>query len=250
MKKLLCIFMSLILIFSISTVVYAETTLAGVSYSFMPDVNGTAKSMIHNDYYKLYYNDIFEAEYANLKHYSIEGMTDNTLSMLTDENYIYATVILADNDATAYAEHNKSILTTVIDDADILYVGDTTPFSVIKLTKAKADVLAGIEHIRGIFPAFFTANILTSGIVGEKTLGDVNGSNSVSSADARLLLRFSAGLETVDKSNAKQFYLCGDMNFDGSITSADARIALRTAAGLEKKVSVTFSSADCWEDFR
>lgn len=81
-------------------------------------------------------------------------------------------------------------------------------------------------------------------------MGDVTDTPDVTSADARYLLRFSAGLETVNKSFAKEFYFCGDMNFDGKINSADARIALRTAAKLEKKVDITFSSATEWDDFR
>ena len=245
MKKLLCILMTLLMINCLATGVYAAET----SYSFMPQINGTDKSLIHNDYYKLYYNDIFEAEYANLKTYSLEGMTAHTLSELNDENYIYATVILSDISTTDYTEYNKSILTSVIAGEDILYKGATTPFTVIKLTKAKADILKDVEHVLGIFPAFFPARALMTNIVGEEYMGNVTGIDNVTSADARFLLRFSAGLETVSKSEAKQFYLCGDMNFDGRITSADARLVLRIAANLEEKSKIIFPSTDCWNDF-
>lgn len=229
---------------------YAEQSLAGNSYSFMPDVDGKPKVMIHNDYYKLYYNDIFEAEFANLKYYNMSGMTENTLEPLTDNNYIYAAVILTDDETQDYLKYNNSVLESVFKAKDILYVGETTPISVVKLTKENAEKLQNVQQIEGIFPAFYSAAVLTNGFLGKRTMGDVTDTPDVTSADARYLLRFSAGLETVNKSFAKEFYFCGDMNFDGKINSADARIALRTAAKLEKKVTITFASSTDWDDFR
>lgn len=69
---------------------------------------------------------------------------------------------------------------------------------------------------------------VTAGGVAEYTLGDVDGSGQVSSADARLTLRAAVGLETLD---ARQT-LAADVNGDGNIRSADARLILRVAVGL------------------
>lgn len=252
MKKIICILISVIMIFSASIAVHAAGAVhPDTAYSsYMPSVDGEYRSMILNDYYKNYYNDIFEAEYANLKSYSIAGMTENTLAVLTDENFTYATIILNENDTDNYAEYNRSVLSAVFEDDDMLYIGDTTPFTVVKLTKENADKLTATEQVKGIFPAFFAANIVAVGVIGEKTLGNVTGDSDVTSADARMILRYSAGLESVDKNSAKSFYFCADMNFDGSVSSADARLALRTAAGLEKTVSITFGSVSSWSDFR
>ncbi len=250
MKKIICLLISILLVISFSVTGYSEQALAGSSYSFMPDVDGKPKVMLYNDYYKLYYNDIFEAEFANLKYYNMSGMTEKTLEPLTDNNYIYAAVILTDDETQDYLKYNNSVLTSVFEATDILYVGETTPISVVKLTKENAEKLLNVQQVEGIFPAFYSSSIFDDGLSGIRTLGDVTDTPDVTSADARYLLRFSTGLETVNKSSAKKFYLCGDMNSDGKINSADARIALRTAAKLEKKVTIAFDSSVEWDDFR
>lgn len=59
--------------------------------------------------------------------------------------------------------------------------------------------------------------------------GDADRDGSISSADARLILRKSVGLEEFD---AEQMEL-SDVDFDTSISSADARLVLRRSVGLE-----------------
>ena len=61
-----------------------------------------------------------------------------------------------------------------------------------------------------------------------KLTGDINLDGRVTSADARLVLRYSARLDTTNV-NVKKY---GDINADGKITSADARIVLRISAKL------------------
>lgn len=56
--------------------------------------------------------------------------------------------------------------------------------------------------------------------------GDADGDGKITSADARLILRASVGLETVDTERA-------DVDGDGKITSADAREVLRRSVGEE-----------------
>ncbi|MBQ6066252.1 MAG: dockerin type I repeat-containing protein [Clostridia bacterium] len=62
--------------------------------------------------------------------------------------------------------------------------------------------------------------------------GDVDGDGKVSSADARLALRASVGLEKYAKGSAQ--FTAADADKDGKITSADARLILRASVGLEK----------------
>ena len=62
-------------------------------------------------------------------------------------------------------------------------------------------------------------------------LGDVNGDNQITAEDARLALRLSAGLETLEKLNVTVAVV--DYNKDNQITAEDARRILRKSAGLE-----------------
>ena len=97
-------------------------------------------------------------------------------------------------------------------------------------------------------------------VAGVYTLGNVTGRQGeyyagekigevkfVNAADARLVLRFAAGLEKPEN-EIKRFYFCADMNFDGEINSADARLVLRTAAGLEDEYELSFGYRVLWND--
>ena len=64
--------------------------------------------------------------------------------------------------------------------------------------------------------------------------GDADGDGKLTSADARLALRASVGLQEpgdVEKDSAA--YLACDVDGDGKVTSADARLILRASVGLE-----------------
>lgn len=60
--------------------------------------------------------------------------------------------------------------------------------------------------------------------------GDIDGDSKATSADARLALRASVGLEQFSAAQKTS----ADVDFDGKITSADARLILRASVGLEK----------------
>ena len=62
----------------------------------------------------------------------------------------------------------------------------------------------------------------------DTNVGDVNFDGKVTAADARLVLRCSAGLELFTVAQ----FSAADVNGDTKITAADARLVLRTAAGL------------------
>ena len=62
--------------------------------------------------------------------------------------------------------------------------------------------------------------------------GDVDGDGRISSADARLALRASVGLEQAIKAGSAA-YKAADADGDGKVTSADARLILRGSVGLE-----------------
>ena len=61
--------------------------------------------------------------------------------------------------------------------------------------------------------------------------GDVNGDGQINAADARLILRVSASLDTLDGIGTT--VEVADMNADGKVNAADARLVLRKAAKLD-----------------
>ena len=69
----------------------------------------------------------------------------------------------------------------------------------------------------------------TNSTDGQPLLGDVDGDGYTTSADARLALRASAKIDTIDGIYA----IAADSNNDSKITAMDARTILRKAAGLE-----------------
>ncbi len=62
-----------------------------------------------------------------------------------------------------------------------------------------------------------------------KPMGDVDGDGSTTSSDARIILRCSVGLESIDSANLAY----ANVDCDESVSSSDARLALRTSVGLE-----------------
>lgn len=62
------------------------------------------------------------------------------------------------------------------------------------------------------------------------TPGDVDEDGTISSADARMALRASVGLEDLNEIQEK----AADVDTDGTISSADARLILRASVGLEQ----------------
>ena len=79
--------------------------------------------------------------------------------------------------------------------------------------------------------------------------GDMDGDKSVTSADARLVLRQSVGLEDYPED---ALYRC-DLDSDGCVSSADARFVLRLSVNLEsfpghEAVPVVGRDATCTED--
>lgn len=59
--------------------------------------------------------------------------------------------------------------------------------------------------------------------------GDIDSDGKVTAADARKLLRVSAGLETLSGA----YFVAADVNTDGKITASDARKTLRVAANID-----------------
>lgn len=72
--------------------------------------------------------------------------------------------------------------------------------------------------------------VYIGGTTAAVTKGDVNSNGKVEASDARLIIRYSAGLEKFSDTQKKN----ADVNSDSKITASDARKVLRAAANLEK----------------
>ena len=62
----------------------------------------------------------------------------------------------------------------------------------------------------------------------EIIIGDLNGDGKVNTADAAIVLKFAAGIVTLDADMQK----AGDCNHDGKVNTADATLILKYAAGM------------------
>ncbi|MBR3595369.1 MAG: D-alanyl-D-alanine carboxypeptidase [Clostridia bacterium] len=98
----------------------------------------------------------------------------------------------------------------------ILILAYGCPYETGDKEKEKAVIFG---NTRDIFNFIFNA----------PTNGDVDLSGDISSADARIVLRASVGLEEITDVLLKR----GDVDNDKTISSADARIILRVSVGLE-----------------
>ncbi len=91
--------------------------------------------------------------------------------------------------------------------------------------------LSGLLSVLLVSCLFFTVFSYAGGLPAYE-IGDVDNDGSISSADARLALRASVGLEKMTKDTQK--FLAADVDNDGAVTSADARLILRVSVKLDK----------------
>ena len=75
----------------------------------------------------------------------------------------------------------------------------------------------------------FTSLLMLSASAAPLMRGDVDADAAISSADARLALRGSVGLETL----TADFIMRADVDANGAVESSDARTILRTSVGLD-----------------
>ncbi|MBQ8210214.1 MAG: hypothetical protein IJZ35_06515 [Clostridia bacterium] len=227
-----------------------------------PDNENYSGNMLFNPYYKLYYNELLEQSVATYNRFA-EYITDVDYISYFAENYMnsdknYVTLIFNEAETDSINTHNRAILNKYFSEEEILYIGDTVFAAVVCINKEYANKITQIDELAFIGDAFFadssyrmslcvTGQYALGDVIGEKSAMDADTENTVTAADARYILRYSAGLETVE-SELKRFYYCADMNFDGEIDASDARLALRTSAQLEQEYTIIFGYSYMWSD--
>lgn len=223
------------------------------------------KNMLNNPYYQKYYDKLLAYSVSRYNQFG-EYMGDIDYIGYYTDTYIteiqqYVTLIFETPESytDTVRDYNLSILEKYFKEDSILYVGDTVFAAVVCVSKDDAEIIKGITELSFIGDAFFDR---TKGVFDDEViyfLGDVIGNvPDVTSADARYILRFAAGLEDDQisvpmsdldiedekeyeyyewlysgKGKEKLFYFSADINMDNAINAQDARLALRTAAGLE-----------------
>lgn len=207
-------------------------------------VNGLYRSYILNEFFAENYDELFEYNYCRYK------STEMWLPHLKDNENIehgyYIMVFLDDSQKSEnvpYQEYNNAVLGNISDYyREITYVGSTTPCAVLLIDNSflKATEILALPEITGVYEAF-----------GDVSYGCILDYyyqphlSTIKAADARRVLRVSAGLDTI-ASDAKAFYCFYDFNFDDKITAADARLVLRVAADLEEAPEFEGGPAEYW----
>lgn len=255
MKKLLSIMLSALMLACVFVpgvsadeepkIFAGQTTAVGVSYR-------GEQYFVKNEFYKLYADEYFEEYYkeyidtnsfttinqlgAYILFYnsaSVAKSYEKYISDVKNSNGIYYSSVIFNYDSDFSEERNKSLAESLGNDIEVLYVGKTTPCAVVGVKCGTDDIDNIIENpdVAFISPAFDYLGIWVS--LNESLLDETF---EPTAADARRILRYSAGLDTSfeSRSEAKRFFFMSDTDYDNKITSADARTALRISAGLEK----------------
>lgn len=96
------------------------------------------------------------------------------------------------------------------------------------------DLLPQVTNISFLGLPYTGGFIIKKSTSDNYIMGDIDGDSSITSADARLALRYSVGSETPSASQ----YVLADVNGDGTIGSDDSREILRVATGLQSTFSL------------
>lgn len=248
MKKTVSIILCIaVLLMTFSCVTFAENSITehtgknstvGVTLA-----DGTWKkiNLVRSEYYQKNYNTILEKLYANFSANKLDDadwfydeISDNNKigknlyeNIKNNDNSIYyLNIYLAYNEDFS-AEKNTELLSSMDGIDEVIYTGNTTPCVIVTVKSGDdIDKIIGNENTEYIHYSF--DQIVNVGFIPEGTEKEY----TPSSADARKVLRYAAGLE--DLSDLKKFFVFSDTDLNGKITAADARTALRIAARLEK----------------
>lgn len=114
-------------------------------------------------------------------------------------------------------------LSSVLVPDSVVSVGEGAFYSCPRLT-----VVCGRNSAAHSYVSANSLRYVTAELAKKIILGDVDEDGAVTSSDAMILLRCSAGIETIGRKIMK----AADADGDGALTAADALMILRLSAGL------------------
>ena len=235
------------------------------TYLYVSDIGEFC--FMENEYYSLYIDEYLEPQYDfykeaydywtgekvnpfvyNPKEFiqSSDGINKTFAYKTTPEKmdgHIYYQTVIFNYEGEPDAKINRQLAESLSEGMDVLYVGTTTPCAVVKMRGGTSDFqnILENENVEFFMTAFVCSELMSV------NMSIFEESFTPTAADARKILRYSAGLDKApdNRSEAKKFFLFSDTDYDGKLTAADARKALRIAAGLEKGPEFGFNTSGC-----
>lgn len=125
-----------------------------------------------------------------------------------------------------------SMATPLVTGAAALLLGINPNYTWLQLRSAILEMVDVVPDYQNFVATSGKLNILQSVLIalGYGGVGDVDMNGSITAADARLALRISSKIESLD---TIQQAVMIDVNYDDSINAADARLILRMSADIE-----------------
>lgn len=270
MKKLISVIIATI-IFALCMVpcVSAEETVTTHSAygTYLTVIDKGTYCFMENEYYSLFVDEYLEPQFDFYKEaydywtgekvdyfvyqqkefiQSSDGVNKTFAYETTPDKmdgHIYYQTVIFNYEGEPDADRNMTLAESLSEGMDVLYVGTTTPCAVVKMRGGTSDFLNILENKNVEF--FMTAFVCSDW--NNVNLAIFEEAFAPTAADARKILRYSAGLDNAPEniSEAKKFLLLSDTDYDGKLTAADARKAIRIAAGLEKGHEFWFNSSGC-----
>lgn len=245
MKKIITILTAIILLFCISISVCAVNYSGNTTSAW---INNEFQSMLLNEYFRNNYNSLLEYNYNIIKNNpQTEVRLDNiSPDGLNVADGYYVMIVFDEthkSEVQGYIDFNMLMTTTISDKIkEVTYTGSTTPciIALIAPDKSTADAISKNENVKGVYDAFCHEYTNVAWEVDYEPHKE-----KITAADARKVLRVSAGLEK-PVANQKAFYCFFDFNSNNKIDAADARLVLRCAAGLETPRSFESACISYW----
>lgn len=230
MKKISALILSVVLVLSACLTVFAEA-----SSDIQENISDEYST--ESDY------NVGVTEEATTKDCAVPNLPAWNEFQHTSVTFFVSVNSLATVSYHAVARSNSNIEATVYFEKSVLGRWERVEIGTNgnKLTnRASGYYISGTETVKvsgkGTYRAVVTfknsygsaSGIATFYFNNNTTLADVNHNGKVEAMDARLALRFAAGLQRYDTGEKMR----SDINCDGELTAADARIILRIAAKL------------------
>lgn len=246
-KKAISFIFVIILLFSMASGAAAKNEDNGerfCSYKLYVDSKGETVNFLHNEFYDIfadhyvekcfncYIKDKENQNYSNL----ISENLYNTVKESNDVTYLVVILKSADNGSDLREKNGYCE-----------FEDDYCAYKEKVANIGELDELLKTENLEYIMLFAPDCDLL---FVNEMIFCEEFAPDA---ADARKILRYSAGLDKVpaDRGEAKEFLFMSDTDLDGKITAADARTALRISAKLEKG-NVYYTSSEgagaFWKD--